>query len=78
MLFFTPTVVNVLAFKINAVDNGSVVNAGPVQRIDEFISYKRNQSLGEINGDLSPQNIPIATVIDPDVVDSASVKTSEV
>lgn len=78
MLFFTPTVVNVIAFKINAVDNGSVINAGPVQSIDEFISYKRNQALGEINGDLSPQNIPVATIVDPDVVDGSSAKTSAI
>lgn len=78
MLFFTPTVVNVLAFKVNTSDNGSVINAGPLQSIDEFLSYKRNQSVGEINGDLSPVNVPIATNIDPDVLDSNSVKNSAI
>lgn len=78
MIFISPVAVNLLAFKINTVDNASVVNAGPVQYIDQFVSYKRNQAIGEQNGDLSPVNIPITSVIDPDVIDSNSVKNSTV
>ncbi|MFB6366774.1 hypothetical protein ACFCP7_22445 [Paenibacillus elgii] len=78
MLFFTPTMVNVLGFKINAVDNASVVNAGPVQSIDEFLSYKRNQSVGEMNGDLSPLTLPIGNIVDPDIVDGAAAKGSAI
>lgn len=78
MLFFTPTSVNVLGIKINAVDNASVVNAGPVQSIDKYVSYKRNQSVGEMNGDLSPITLPIGNIVDPDIVDGASAKGSTV
>ena len=78
MFFYTPTVVNVLAVKINTVDNASVVNTGPVQYIDEFVSYKRNQAVGEINGDLSPVNLPISTVLDPDLIDSTAAKGSNI
>jgi hypothetical protein len=78
MLFFTPMKINLLGFKINAVDNSSVVNAGPLQYIDQLVSYKRNQAVGEINGDLSPVNLPISTVIDPDLIDSATNKTSAI
>ncbi|KIL42515.1 hypothetical protein SD70_01100 [Gordoniibacillus kamchatkensis] len=78
MLFFTPMQVNLLGFKINAIDNGSVVNAGAFQSIDEFVSYKRNQAFGELNGDLSPTYLPISSVIDPDLVDSPSPKNSAV
>ncbi|KZE76688.1 hypothetical protein [Paenibacillus elgii] len=78
MLFFTPTVVNVLGFKINAVDNGSVVNAGPVQSIDEFVSYKRNQAMGEMNGDLSPLTLQVGNIVDPDIIDGASAKGSAI
>lgn len=78
MIFFTPTAINLLGFKINAVDNASVVNAGPVQYIDQFVSYKRNQGVGEINGDLSPANVPISLISDPDLADSPSVKNSAV
>lgn len=76
MLFFTPMAINLLGFKINAVDNSSVVNAGSLQYIDQFVSYKRNQGVGEVNGDLSPINIPITSVIDPDVIDSTAAKNS--
>ncbi len=76
MVFFTPFALNLLGFKINSIDNASVVNVGPVQYIDQFTSYKRNQGFGELNGDLSPINIPIDYLIDTDVSDSASVKNS--
>ncbi|WP_276354415.1 hypothetical protein [Cohnella caldifontis] len=78
MFFFAPTAVNILAFKVNSNDNGSVVGAGPLQYIDQFVSYKRNQALGEINGDLSPSNVPINLLADPDLNDSSSVKNSAV
>lgn len=78
MLFFTPTAVNLLAFKVNSVDNSSVINVGPLQYIDQFVSYKRNQGFGEQNGDLSPSNIPLAVTIDPDITDSNSIKASAV
>lgn len=78
MLFFTPTAVNLLGFKVNAIDNSSVVNFGPIQYIDQFVSYKRNQGFGEQNGDLSPSNIPLTVSIDPDWIDSPSLKGSAV
>jgi hypothetical protein len=78
MLFFTPMVNNVFAFKVNTIDNASVINTGPVQIVDMFVSYKRNQAVSEINGDLSPVNMPFSSIVDPDVVDSASAKGSAV
>lgn len=71
-----PMSINFLAFKVNTVDNSSIVNLGPNQFIDQFTSYKRNQGVGEQNGDLSPVNIPISYVVDPDVSDSATSKNS--
>jgi hypothetical protein len=76
MVFFTPLAINLLGFKINSVDNSSVINAGSLLSVDQFTSYKRNQGLGEVNGDVSPSNIPISYVIDPDVVDSTTAKNS--
>jgi hypothetical protein len=78
MVFFTPLAINLLGFKINSVDNSSVINAGSLLSVDQFTSYKRNQGLGEVNGDVSSVNIPINYVIDPDIVDSATVKNSVV
>ena len=78
MVFISPTVINVLGFKINTMDNGAVANMGSLQLIDQFVSYKRNQAFGEQNGDLSPINIPTAAVFDQDVNDSNSVKNSVV
>ncbi|MDH5163760.1 hypothetical protein [Heyndrickxia oleronia] len=76
MFFFTPTVVNMLGFKVNTVDNSSVINAGPVQVVDQVTSYKRNQAFGEQNGDFSLVNLPLSSVVDPDVSDSATAKNS--
>ncbi|AZU61869.1 hypothetical protein [Neobacillus mesonae] len=76
MVFFTPLAVNLLGFKVNSLDNGAVINVGSFLSIDEFLSYKRNQAVGEQNGDFSPINIPIASVIDPDIADSPSAKNS--
>ncbi|MCM3766417.1 hypothetical protein [Neobacillus niacini] len=76
MVFFTPLAVNLLGFKVNSLDNGAVINVGSLLSVDEFLSYKRNQAVGEQNGDFSPINIPISSVIDPDISDSASAKNS--
>ena len=45
MVFISPTVINVLGFKINTLDNGAVANMGSLQLIDQFVSYKRNQGI---------------------------------
>lgn len=76
MTLFAPMVVNLLGFKVNAIDNASTVSFGPVQQVDFFVSYKRNQGFGEQNGDQSPSLIPINGVNDPDVTDSNSIKES--
>lgn len=78
MVFITPSVINVLGFKVNVVDNGAVMNMGSLQLIDQLVSYKRNQSFGEQNGDLSPINFPTAALFDPDGSDSPTVKNSVV
>lgn len=71
-----PMAINFLGFKVNAVDNSSFINLGPNQLVDYFVSYKRNQGVGDQNGDLSPINIPISWVVDPDVNDTNSAKNS--
>ncbi|MED1467443.1 hypothetical protein [Bacillus salipaludis] len=71
-----PYAINLLGFKVNTIDNSSYVNFGPNQIIDELVAYKRNQGVGEQNGDISPVNIPISWVVDPDVADSNSAKNS--
>lgn len=38
MFSFTPLVLNLYGFKINSVDNESVVNAGSLMYIDQFLS----------------------------------------
>ncbi|WP_420491513.1 hypothetical protein [Neobacillus drentensis] len=68
--------INFLGFKVNTVDNSSYINLGPNQFVDQLLSYKRNQGVGEQNGDLSPVNIPISYVVDTDVTDSNTAKNS--
>lgn len=75
-MIFSPMVVNLLGFKVNVLDHSSVISMGPNQFIDQFVSYKRNQGVGEQNGDLSPINIPFNYIFDPDGVDSPTVKNS--
>ncbi len=73
---FAPVVLNVLGIKINAIDHGSVVNLGSSQHLDQFVSYKRNQGMGEQNGDLSPTLQPQSGVWDMDLIDSPTIKSS--
>lgn len=76
MVFFAPVTVNLLGIKINTLDHVSVMNLGPSQYIDQFISYKRNQGFGEQNGDIVEIIIPISFVLDADINDALSVKNS--
>lgn len=73
---FAPVVLNVLGIKVNAVDHGTTFNLGPSQHIDLFVSYKRNQGVGEQNGDLSPTLLSQSVVWDMDLIDSPTVKSS--
>jgi len=69
-------VVNVLGFKVNNMDRLSTLSLGPLQQIDVFESTKRNQGFGEQNGDLTAINVPVNYVLDTDLSDAASQKTS--
>lgn len=73
---FAPIEINLQVFKLNAVDHAATVNLGASQHIDLFVSYKRNQGTGELNGDLSPVFFPITMAIDNDLIDTPSVKNS--
>ncbi|MBU3569115.1 hypothetical protein IUJ58_25310 [Priestia aryabhattai] len=75
-MIFSPMVINLQAFKVNVLDNSSVLSIGPNQQLDVFVSYKRNQGLGESNGDFSPSITPFSWIVDSDVNDSNSVKNS--
>lgn len=72
---FAPTVINMLGFKVNTVDN-STSAVGPIQQVDVFLSYKRNYGIGESNGDASPQLLPSTAINDPDASDSPTFKAS--
>ena len=68
--------VNILGFKLNNQDHASMVNFGPNQIIDQFVSYKSNQGVGDPGGDVPPINIPIAWITILDLTDSATAKNS--
>lgn len=76
MIFVTPTAVNLLGFKVNLIDNASVMNFGPLQYIDQLVTYKRNIGFGEIIGDLSPPRATLSITIDPDLNDAQAIKVS--
>ncbi|WP_303982030.1 hypothetical protein [Niallia circulans] len=73
---FAPTALNILDIKINAIDHGAVVNLGPSQHLDMFLSYKRNQGNGEHNGDMCPLILTTSWIIDNDVYDTSAFKSS--
>ena len=73
---FAPASLNILGIKINAIDHGAVVNLGPSQHVDLFVSYKRNQGIGEQNGDFSPTLLTASWVSDADLIDSPTNKSS--
>ena len=73
---FAPASLNILGIKINAIDHGAVVNLGPSQHVDLFVSYKRNQGIGEQNGDFSPALLTSSWVSDMDLIDSPTNKSS--
>lgn len=73
---FAPVMINLFGIKINVLDHASLMNMGPNQLVDQFVSYKRNQGFGEQNGDISPVFIPISYLNDPDVSDSPTAKNS--
>nr|WP_066062852.1 hypothetical protein [Neobacillus soli] len=75
-MIFAPMIVNLGGLKVNAIDHGSVLNMGPNQLIDHFVSYKRNQGYGEQNGDFVPIIIPISSILDSDISDTSIVKNS--
>lgn len=75
-MYFGPVSINLLVFKINAMDHSAVVNMGPSQHFDVFVSYKRNQGIGEQNGDISPMFLTSSLVLDNDLSDSPTVKNS--
>ncbi len=73
---FAPVVLNILGIKINALDHGAVVNIGSSQHLDQCVSYKRNQGIGEQNGDISATLQPQSGVWDMDLIDSPTNKSS--
>lgn len=77
-MIIAPMAINLLGVKANTLDHSSIINFGPNQYIDQYTAYKRNQGVGEQNGDISPINIPISWVVDPDLNESNSVKNSVV
>lgn len=76
MITFAPMNITVHGMKFNSVDHSAAVNIGPTQHIDFFISYKRNQGIGEQNGDLSPIVLTFSLVSDSDLIDTAALKNS--
>ena len=73
---FAPVVINLLGFKVNTMDRNSILSFSPVQQNDIFLSTKRNQGFGELNGDCSPPLLPVNGVADPNINESNAIKGS--
>ncbi|MDH5163759.1 hypothetical protein [Heyndrickxia oleronia] len=75
-MIFAPVTINFQTLKVNSLDHSAVLNMGTNQYLDVFVSYKRNQGIGEQNGDFVHMLLPVSAVDDSDVLDSPSVKNS--
>ncbi|WP_248929629.1 hypothetical protein [Paenibacillus hamazuiensis] len=75
-MLFAPVTINVLGYKVNAIDHSATLNMGPSQHIDTFVSYKRSQGIGEQNGDASPMFMSLSWVTDSDLIDTPTGKIS--
>ncbi|WP_321165993.1 hypothetical protein, partial [Heyndrickxia sporothermodurans] len=75
-MLFAPAVINLQTFKLNSIDHTAVLNIGQSQLLDIFVAYKRNQGIGEQNGDGVQIILPVSSVLDSDFIDSPSVKNS--
>lgn len=73
---FGPVTINLLVLKVNAIDHSAILNLGPSQHCDVFVSYKRSQGIGEQNGDFSPMLLTNAFIMDNDISDSPTIKNS--
>ncbi|KAB2331508.1 hypothetical protein F7731_18110 [Cytobacillus depressus] len=78
MGIFGPVFVNLLVFKVNAIDRGSALSLGPNQHVDSFLSNKQNLGFGEENGDFCVTNLPMVLLNDSDLNDTNSVKVSAI
>ncbi|MCR2821735.1 hypothetical protein [Lederbergia panacisoli] len=75
-MVFGPVVINVLGFKVNAMDRNASLNLAASPRVDTFLVVKQNYGFGEENGDFVINNVPLNLVNDMDVNDTNSQKTS--
>ncbi|WEG13523.1 hypothetical protein PU629_03915 [Pullulanibacillus sp. KACC 23026] len=71
-----PVTIFLGVFKVNALDHSAGIFMGPSIQLDVMVSYKRNQGIGEQNGDFSPITLTEAFVMDNDFNDNHSVKNS--
>ncbi|MBS4219618.1 hypothetical protein KHA96_14980 [Bacillus sp. FJAT-49711] len=75
-MVFGPVIINILGFKVNAMDRNASLNFAASPRIDTFLTNKQNYGFGEENGDFVINNVPLNLVNDMDVNDTNSQKTS--
>lgn len=76
MPLFSPTILNILGFKVNSADRNSSINFGPSCHIDVNNFTKSNTSGSSSSGDFVFQPQGPTAVFDPDVIDSQGPKAS--
>ncbi|MEB6550934.1 hypothetical protein MXL46_17895 [Heyndrickxia sporothermodurans] len=69
-MLFAPAVINLQTFKLNSIDHTAVLNISQSQLLDIFVAYKRNQGIGEQNGDGIRIVLPVSSVLDSEFVDN--------
>ncbi|CAM4412001.1 hypothetical protein HMSSN036_44340 [Paenibacillus macerans] len=74
---FSPMFVNVFAFKVNTLDRASSLSLGSTLMEDVLVSTKRSQGV-ESMGDLSPFYLTFTNIMDADLLDSNTSKSSVV
>jgi len=75
-VFFIPTKVNIGSLKINSPDHLSSVSFGSNLLIGINVSGKKNQGFGQQFADCSLSAIPIQIILDNEIMDSSSQKST--
>lgn len=78
MPLFSPTIINLLGFRVNSADRNSNINFGPSCQIDVANFTKANTGGGASAGDFIFQPQGPTAIFDPDVIESQGPKVSVV
>lgn len=76
MILFAPVQINLVAFKINSLENNGTNSLGSFSELDFLNMEKRNAGFGSQLGDANLVMFQTSAVLDSDLADSNVIKGS--